>query len=145
MDLREFGQTWEVEYIKSRVELVTEAVKRKDYESALDYLSMIQDKAKAAECTIKSMQLYKDEKAKYEYRIGDKINVSVTAVNHIGDYSKKIVYTFKDGKYLYKWSTTKVLEMSNGRQYNLNGTVESVDGNIVKLKRCVYTLIKGDK
>ncbi len=39
----------------------------------------------------------------------------------------------------------EVLEMLNGRQYNLNGTVESVDGNIVKLKRCVYILIKGGK
>lgn len=84
----------------------------------------------------------KDKNTEFEYKTGDRINLAVTAVNHIGDHNKKIVYTFKAGKYLYKWSTTKLLEMSNGRQYNLQGTVESVEGNVIKLKRCVYTLIK---
>jgi hypothetical protein len=54
MDKRKFNQTWETEYIKVRVDRVTEAVNRESYESALDYLSMIQDKTKAAERLIRA-------------------------------------------------------------------------------------------
>ncbi|RCX20859.1 hypothetical protein DFR58_10161 [Anaerobacterium chartisolvens] len=54
MDMREFSQTWETEYIKSRVDRVSESLKNGRYEQALDYLRMIQDKSKAAEILIKN-------------------------------------------------------------------------------------------
>lgn len=53
MDNRIFNQVWETEYIKARVDRITEAVKDGRYEIALDILSMIQDKAKAAQKFIK--------------------------------------------------------------------------------------------
>lgn len=53
MDMRGFNQTWEIEYIKARVERVTESVQNGRYEQAIDYLRMIQDKAKVAETLIK--------------------------------------------------------------------------------------------
>ncbi|KNY30167.1 hypothetical protein Bccel_5444 [Pseudobacteroides cellulosolvens ATCC 35603 = DSM 2933] len=75
-------------------------------------------------------------------RTGEKINLTVTAVNHVGDCNKKIVYTFKgfDSK-LYKWHTSKLLVLRNERKYNLRGTIESVEGNTIKLKRCTFSLI----
>ncbi|WP_024834521.1 hypothetical protein [Ruminiclostridium josui] len=54
MNIGEFGQVWEGEYICSRVNRIIEAVKNGNYENALDYLAMIQDKAKAAEKFIKT-------------------------------------------------------------------------------------------
>lgn len=53
MDMRVFESTWESEYICERVKRISKAVENGDYESALDYLNMIQEKAKAAECIIK--------------------------------------------------------------------------------------------
>lgn len=53
MDNRYFSQVWETEYLKARVDRVMEAVKDGRYEMALDILSMIQDKAKAAQKLIK--------------------------------------------------------------------------------------------
>ena len=54
MDIKDFERLWETEYIKARVDRVVEAVKLGKYDSALDYLSMIQDKAKAAEKILKA-------------------------------------------------------------------------------------------
>lgn len=53
MDMREFNSTWEVEYICERVRQITQAVENGNYETALDYLRMIREKAKAAEYLIK--------------------------------------------------------------------------------------------
>jgi len=53
VDMRGFNQTWETEYIKARVERITDSVENGRYEQALDYLRMIQDKAQAAEMLIK--------------------------------------------------------------------------------------------
>lgn len=54
MDNREFEQTWETEYICERVKRITKDVESGQYESALDYLNMIQEKARAAEKLIKN-------------------------------------------------------------------------------------------
>lgn len=45
MDMETFNKTWEVDYIKSRIEDVYSAVENGNYESAIDMLHMIQDKA----------------------------------------------------------------------------------------------------
>jgi len=54
MDMRVFNSTWESEYICERVKRISQDVEKGNYESALDYLSMIQEKAKAAEFVIKN-------------------------------------------------------------------------------------------
>jgi hypothetical protein len=56
MDNRAFEQTWETEYICDRVKRITKDVENGRYESALDYLNMIQEKAQAAERLIKKHQ-----------------------------------------------------------------------------------------
>lgn len=56
MDNRAFEQTWEAEYICERVKRITKDVENGRYESALDYLNMIQEKAQAAERLIKKQQ-----------------------------------------------------------------------------------------
>ena len=48
MDISEFDKVWEIEYISDRVKRIREDVKAGRYESAMNYLQMIQDKAKAA-------------------------------------------------------------------------------------------------
>jgi len=53
MDMNNFEKMWETEYICSRVKRVSEAVERGDYESAIDYLTMIQEKSKTVEKLIK--------------------------------------------------------------------------------------------
>lgn len=53
MDLIDFEKTWEVEYIVARVKRVAECVENGNYEAAIDYLQMIQDKAKTAEAFLK--------------------------------------------------------------------------------------------
>lgn len=53
--MRNFERTWESEYIASRVKAISKAVKSGDYETALDYLNMIKEKARAAEVLIKSV------------------------------------------------------------------------------------------
>ncbi len=50
----EFNKEWEIEYIKKRVEKVAEAVEDGQYDRAIDFLKMIQDKAKNAETYIRS-------------------------------------------------------------------------------------------
>jgi hypothetical protein len=51
--MRQFESAWEIEYICSRVKNINEAVKNGNCERALDYLNMIQEKAKIAENMIK--------------------------------------------------------------------------------------------
>lgn len=52
MDERLFNGVWETEYLCARVKNISEAVKNGNYESALDMLLMIQDKASAAAAAI---------------------------------------------------------------------------------------------
>ncbi len=49
MDKEKFNKIWEVEYIKARAEKIADAVTNENYESAMDMLRMIQDKARQAE------------------------------------------------------------------------------------------------
>ncbi len=53
LNIREFEQIWEVEYICERVRRITKDVEQGKIESALDYLNMIKEKAHAAEYLIK--------------------------------------------------------------------------------------------
>jgi trehalose-6-phosphate synthase len=64
MNIREFEQTWETEYISNRVKSVTSAVKSGSVLSAIDYLKMIQDKAKAAQRLLEE-HLYENGKMQY--------------------------------------------------------------------------------
>ncbi|EMS72262.1 hypothetical protein [Ruminiclostridium cellobioparum] len=56
MSFENFERVWETEYLKARVDRITDAVKNRRYDSALDYLSMIQSKAKDAEILIENMK-----------------------------------------------------------------------------------------
>jgi hypothetical protein len=56
MSIENIERVWETEYLKARVDRITEAVKNGRYDSALDYLSMIQRKAKDAEILIENMK-----------------------------------------------------------------------------------------
>jgi hypothetical protein len=58
-DMREFDHNWEVDYICPRIKLIRKAVKDGDYAAALDYLSTIQEKAKAAKYQIDKLQAAK--------------------------------------------------------------------------------------
>lgn len=58
-DMKEFDQTWEIDYICPRIKLIRKAVKDGDYVSALDYLNTIQEKAKAAKYQIDKLQAAK--------------------------------------------------------------------------------------
>lgn len=49
----EFGQIWETRYICERVNRIAKAVEDGNFESALDYLQMIKEKASAAEYFLK--------------------------------------------------------------------------------------------
>lgn len=53
MDISSFEKVWETEYLCDRVKRVKEDVKEGNYERALDYLSMIRQKAADAEYFIK--------------------------------------------------------------------------------------------
>ena len=50
MDL---SREWETEYLCSRVKRIEETLKNENYEGALDYLNMIQEKAKNVENMIR--------------------------------------------------------------------------------------------
>lgn len=52
-NLNNFDKIWETNYLNARVNSVYDAVKEKDYEQALDYLSMFRDKVAAAESVIR--------------------------------------------------------------------------------------------
>jgi pterin-4a-carbinolamine dehydratase len=56
MYMRAFEQTWETAYICERVKRITKDVENGNYVSALDYLNMIQEKAKSAEYQIRKLQ-----------------------------------------------------------------------------------------
>lgn len=46
--IREFNKVFEEDYICARIRRVYESLEANRYEQAIDYLNMIQDKAKAA-------------------------------------------------------------------------------------------------
>jgi hypothetical protein len=54
MDIRNFEKIWETEYICLRVNRISEDIKDGNFENALDYLAMIQEKAKIVEKIIKA-------------------------------------------------------------------------------------------
>ncbi|WP_434510129.1 hypothetical protein [Desulfitobacterium sp. AusDCA] len=47
-DIDAFEKMWETEYLCDRIKRVTEDVRAGRYESALDYLHMLQDKSRVA-------------------------------------------------------------------------------------------------
>ncbi|VBB08450.1 Hypothetical protein LUCI_3756 [Lucifera butyrica] len=49
----DISREWETEYLCARVKRIEEDVKNGKFESALDYLNMIQEKAKSAEILIR--------------------------------------------------------------------------------------------
>ncbi|MDO0824045.1 hypothetical protein [Desulfosporosinus nitroreducens] len=53
MNMSAFEKIWETEYLCDRVKRVTDDVEKGNYESALDYLRMIRQKATDAEYFIK--------------------------------------------------------------------------------------------
>ncbi|HBV88474.1 MAG TPA: hypothetical protein DEF42_17965 [Desulfosporosinus sp.] len=53
LDMSSFEKIWETEYLCDRVKRVTDDVKNGNWESALDYLRMIRQKAADAEYFIK--------------------------------------------------------------------------------------------
>lgn len=54
MKTADFNRIWETEYLKARVDKITEAVENGNYENAADMLQMIQDKARQAQNLIKT-------------------------------------------------------------------------------------------
>lgn len=56
MKITDFNRVWESEYLKSRVEKITEAVADGNYESAMDMLQMFQDKVRQAQNLIKEVK-----------------------------------------------------------------------------------------
>lgn len=54
MNMRVFEGIWETEYICSRVNRIADDVEHGNFENAIDYLTMIQEKAEMAKKIIKA-------------------------------------------------------------------------------------------